>query len=189
MMSAEQAPTPAPAAAHPPFLFLAVVAATTAALDLGSKHWASRKLGVPDAPGLIKIIDGHLNFVLSHNKGGANGFLGSTPDAFRVPFFLLVSTCAIGAMIALYRKISPDQRAMQWGLPLILGGALGNLTDRLRIGSVVDFIQVYATIGGQPRYWPTFNIADIAISAGVALLGIDLIQQTRLQWRAASQTP
>lgn len=166
------------------YLFLALLSAGTAALDLGSKHWASRTLGNTAAPGLIKVVD-HLNLSLAHNKGGAGSFLSTTPDAFRLPFFLGVSTIAIGAMVVFYKKLQPQQWALRWALPLMLGGALGNLVDRVRFGSVVDFIQVYATIGGQIRYWPTFNVADIAICIGVGLMGIDMIQQARASLRGA----
>lgn len=180
-------PSPAIVAASPSmaqaYLFLAVIATTTTALDLGTKHWATRTLGNTPALGMIKVVD-HLNLVLAHNKGGAGSFLSTTPDAFRLPFFLGVSAAAIGAMVMFYRKIQPNQWALRWGLPLMLGGALGNLVDRVRLGSVVDFIQVYARIGGQTRYWPTFNVADIAICVGVGLMAIDLVQQTRSSLRA-----
>lgn len=185
-MTSPDAPAP-PEAAGPSssYLFLAAISLGTAALDLGTKHWATRKLGGAGAPGLIKVVE-HLNFNLAHNKGGAGSFLSTTPDAFRLPFFLGVSTIAIGAMVVFYRKILPHQWALRWALPLMLGGAIGNLADRIRLGVVVDFIQVYATLGGQVRYWPTFNVADIAICIGVGLMAIDLAQQT---WGSIKATP
>src|SRR5690606_33350206 len=64
--------------------------------------------------------------------------------------------------------------ALKWGLPLVLGGALGNLVDRIRYGFVVDFIDVYMQMDGQPKHWPTFNVADISICVGVALMAIDM---------------
>jgi signal peptidase II len=62
---------------------------------------------------------------------------------------------------------------MRWGLPLALGGAVGNLVDRIRYGSVIDFIDFYVIRGGREMHWPTFNVADIAIVAGVALMALD----------------
>lgn len=183
-MTSPDAPPAPPSLSPQSYLFLAVIAGVTTALDLGSKHWATKKLGGTAAPGLIKVVD-HLNFNLAHNKGGAGSFLSTTPDAFRLPFFLSVSAVAIGAMVVFYRKIQPHQWALRWALPLMLGGALGNLADRVRLGVVVDFIQVYATVGGQVRYWPTFNVADIAICVGVGLMGVDLIQQTWTSIKAA----
>jgi signal peptidase II len=164
----------------PSYLFFALVSVVTTALDLGSKAWASRTLSA-DGP---REITRWFNLTLSHNTGGAWGFLHDASPAIRTPFFLVVSTLAIGAIAGLYRKLEPGQRALRWGLPLVLGGAVGNLVDRVRLGSVVDFLQVYATIGGQTHYWPTFNVADIAIVVGVGLMGIDLVQQTRDQMAA-----
>ncbi|MCS6901827.1 MAG: signal peptidase II, partial [Myxococcales bacterium] len=98
--------TPAPADRPASYIFLAVPSLVIAALDLGTKYWATRKLGGAGGPGLIRVIE-HLNFTLAHNKGGAGSFLSTTPDAFRLPFFLGVSTVAIGAMVVFYRKLLP----------------------------------------------------------------------------------
>jgi signal peptidase II len=185
-MSPPDAPASSPPASpSASYLFLAALSLATAALDLGTKHWATKKLGGAGGPGLIKVVE-HLNLNLAHNKGGAGSFLSTTPDAFRLPFFLGVSTVAIGAMIVFYRKLLPHQWALRWAMPLMLGGAIGNLVDRVRLGVVVDFIQVYATIGGQVRYWPTFNVADIAICVGVGLMAVDLGQQT---WTSLKTAP
>jgi signal peptidase II len=105
----------------------------------------------------------------------------------RRPFFLLVSVVAIAFIVMLYRKLEPGQQALKWGLPLVLGGALGNLVDRIRYGHVIDFIDVYAGTGGvadraiqaifgpmREYHWPTFNVADIAICVGVGLMAVDM---------------
>ena len=63
---------------------------------------------------------------------------------------------------------------LQSGLHLILGGAIGNLIDRFRFGYVVDFLDVYVTLGGKERHWPAFNVADSAICIGIALLFLDM---------------
>jgi signal peptidase II len=68
---------------------------------------------------------------------------------------------------------------MRWGLPLALGGAMGNLVDRIRYGQVIDFIDMYFIRGGREHHWPTYNVADIAIVAGVALMIIDMILPAR----------
>ena len=90
---------------------------------------------------------------------------------------------AIGFIVSLYRKLMPHQWALKWGLPLVLGGALGNLVNRLQFNYVVDFIDFRAGwvrwlngfLSQHPRdHWPTFNIADIAIVAGVVLMAIDM---------------
>ena len=77
---------------------------------------------------------------------------------------------AIGAIIYIYRS-AQGQKLLQTGLMLILGGAIGNLIDRVRIGYVVDFIDWHY----KNHHWPTFNIADVAISVGVGLFILDAI--------------
>jgi signal peptidase II len=89
----------------------------------------------------------------------------------------------------MFRKLDSKQRALRWGLPLVLGGALGNLVDRIRSGKVVDFIDYRADwvlwLNKQfvnlkmsqvaSDHWPTFNVADIAICVGVVLMAIDFL--------------
>jgi lipoprotein signal peptidase len=160
---------------HPSYVFLAVVSTISLAADLLTKLWAERRLDGPDAyfhP--VELIKGHLDFVLAKNRGGAWGLLQDTPEYVRRPFFLLVSALAITFIVSLYRRLSPNQHALRWGLPLVLGGALGNLVDRIRYSHVIDFIHAHAKWGGRDHSWPTFNVADIAICVGVGLMAIDM---------------
>jgi len=160
---------------RPSYVFLAVVSATSLAADLLSKLWAERRLDGPDAyfhP--VELIKGHLDFVLAKNRGGAWGLLQDTPEYIRRPFFLLVSVLAITFIVSLYRRLAPTQRALRWGLPLVLGGALGNLVDRIRYSHVIDFIHAHMKWGGRDHSWPTFNVADIAICVGVGLMALDM---------------
>jgi len=176
------APTPIPAVtappAHPSFIFLAVASILVLASDLGTKAWAVRALEKPGQWVPPKeVIKGRLSFVLARNPGGAWGMLHDQPEKLRKPFFILVSIVAVVVIVSMYRKLDVKQRALKWGLPLVLGGALGNLVDRIRYGKVIDFIDVVywksATKG--PMHWPTFNVADIAICVGVLLMAIDFI--------------
>jgi lipoprotein signal peptidase len=169
------APVQPAATARPSYLFLAIVSTITLAADLGTKLWAERTLDRPDAffhP--VVLIKGHLDFVLAKNRGGAWGLLQDTPEYVRRPFFLLVSAVAITFILSLYRRLLPSQRALKWGLPLVLGGALGNFVDRIRYSYVIDFIHAHMTWGGKDHSWPTFNVADIAICVGVGLIAIDM---------------
>ena len=100
--------------------------------------------------------------------------LQTTSENVRRPFFLVVSVAAIVFILSLYRRVQPRQYALRWGLPLVLGGALGNVLDRLRYGHVIDFIDVHAMIQGVEKHWPTFNVADIAICVGVGLMALDM---------------
>jgi lipoprotein signal peptidase len=169
-------PPAAPSSTYrPSYVFLALVSVLALAADIGTKLWAERRLDGPDAyfhP--VELIKGHLDFVLAKNRGGAWGLLQDTPEYIRRPFFLLVSALAITFIVSLYRRLAPTQRALRWGLPLVLGGALGNLVDRIRYSHVIDFIHAHMKWGGRDHSWPTFNVADIAICIGVGLMAIDM---------------
>jgi signal peptidase II len=175
-----------PGAHRPSYGFLAVVSLVTLVADVGSKIWAEKKL--EGYPGYMDILQNHLAFVLAKNKGGAWGLLQGTNENVRRPFFLLVSAAAIAFIMTLYRRLQPRQHALKWGLPLVLGGALGNVFDRIRYGHVIDFIDyraewvramndlvVRAKIAANSTdHWPTFNVADIAICIGVGLMAVDM---------------
>jgi signal peptidase II len=181
-----------PSATHPSYLFLAVVAIVTLGSDIGSKVWAEKRLDSP--PAFPPFWSTHLTFTLAKNRGGAWGLLQTANENIRRPFFLLVSVAAITFIVTLYRRLQPRQRALRWGLPLVLGGALGNVFDRIRYGWVIDFIDYRAewvrkmndVVGrafpghGTPTdHWPTFNVADVAICVGVGLMAIDMFTAKR----------
>lgn len=163
----------------PSYWLLAVVAVLAAALDLASKEWAREALhGLDPIRGKLReivVVEGYFNFRYAENPGGAWSMLRSQPEIWRRPFFLFVSTAASVFICSLYARVSKSDWAMKWGLPLALGGAVGNLVDRVRHGFVVDFIQVYATWGGRERTWPTFNVADVWIVVGVVLMAYSMI--------------
>lgn len=175
--------SPAPAL-RPNYVFLAVLALTSLAADLGSKAWAKARLDPYDHRG-IPVIPKILSFVLANNEGGAWGLLRNQPESVRRPFFLGISALAIVFIISLYRRLASEQKALKWGLPLVLGGALGNLIDRIRYNSVIDFINVHIKIGSFEYTWPTFNVADIAICVGVGLMAVDMFTSRR---RPAEET-
>ncbi|WP_437616730.1 signal peptidase II [Sorangium sp. So ce834] len=163
--------------------FLAVVSLVSCAADLATKAWAHARLAGFDpkrsGPKIFTVIPDHLDFIFAQNPGGAWSFLRSLPDGLRRPFFLFVSAAAIVFIVSIYRRVHRNQAAMKWGLALALGGAMGNLVDRIRYGWVIDFIDVYVIRGGQEFHWPTFNVADIAIVAGVILMSTDMIASAR----------
>jgi len=169
----------------PSYAFLVLVSLATLAADLGSKTWAEHRL--EGYPGVVEVWKNHLALILARNRGGAWGLLQSTSENVRRPFFLLVSVAAIAFIMTLYRRLQPHQRALQWGLPLVLGGALGNVFDRIRYGHVIDFIDAHV---GE-HHWPTFNVADIAICVGVGLMAIDMFtsKRGRPPVRRASEVP
>jgi signal peptidase II len=172
----------APADSRPPerphasIAFLVTVTALSLAADLATKAWAKGHLSGARAPHKLDVWKGHVDLIFAQNPGGAWSFLRSLPDSLRRPFFLVVSAAAIVFIVSIYRRVHRDQTTMVWGLPLALGGAMGNLADRIRYGWVVDFVDVYVTRHGHEHHWPTFNVADIAIVVGVVLMAIDMMR-------------
>jgi signal peptidase II len=169
---------------HPSFVLFLVISLGTLAADVASKAWAASHLD--GYPGLVEVWKNHLTFILAKNRGGAWGLLQSTSENVRRPFFLLVSVAAIIFILALYRRLQVRQRALTWGLPLVFGGALGNVLDRVRYGHVIDFIDAHGVFAFKPlgmeygeHHWPTFNVADIAICVGVGLMAIDMFTSKR----------
>ncbi|EYF07974.1 signal peptidase II [Chondromyces apiculatus] len=168
---------------HPGYPFLVIVSVLTLAADLGSKAWAKDRLGPPRpyAERKLEVIKNHLNLIYAENPGGAFGLFQDENESLRRPLFVLISVLAVVVIVWLYRKTHPWQWTLKWGLPLVLGGALGNLVDRIRYGVVVDFIQVHVT---KSYTWPTFNVADIAIVVGVGLMFVDMF----ISWKHGDAT-
>ncbi len=134
------------------------------ALDQATKLWAATALdyGVPVA--LLPFF----NMTLVHNPGAAFSFLADAGGWQRI-FFIVLSTGVSLVLAAWIWRLPHTMRLLGIALALVLGGALGNLVDRIAYGHVIDFIDLYA--GGW--HWPAFNVADSAISCGVVLLLID----------------
>jgi signal peptidase II len=165
----------------------------TVILDQWSKVWAVSTLyagkaieggGVPLDPAYlysknIKVYS-WFNYHLVGNKGAAWGIFKDLPETWRVPFFVVLSCIAMGVLLTLYFN-SEGQTLLQTALIFIFGGAIGNLIDRINIGYVIDFIDWHY----DGAHWPTFNIADVAISVGVGLLFIDMIIQSIATAKAA----
>jgi lipoprotein signal peptidase len=118
----------------------------------------------------VTLIEGFLSFRYVENRGAAWGFLAETPESFRQPFFIIVGILAIGFIFMLFRSIEPDKKFLVLALAFIVGGAVGNIVDRIRYGYVVDFILA------EPGFeWPTFNVADALIVVGVGMMFIQAI--------------
>ena len=182
----------APPVKRPSFVFLGVVTLISLVADLGTKWWATSRLEGLHPNRRVELVKDYIGFKHATNPGGAWGLLQDESESIRKPFFLLISAAAIIFILSLYRRLSPEQRALKWGLPLVLGGALGNLVDRIRYGHVIDFIAIQIPKPSSWAYeWPTFNVADIAICVGVGLMAIDMFtsrKQDRTPTPAAKET-
>ncbi len=113
----------------------------------------------------IPVISGFFNLTHIHNPGGAFGFLSTQTSNIQRLLFLFVSSLAIGLIFYFYKKTPREQIWLSTGFALVLGGAIGNLIDRIRLGKVVDFLDFY--IGDW--HWPAFNVADSAVSIGMLI--------------------
>ena len=149
-------------------LELAVIA-SIAAFDQLTKFLVTRDLPLLDT---IAVIPGLLNLTHVRNSGVAFGFLNSADFAFK-PAVMAVFALAALVGVGLYAAQLPqDHRWARAGLALIIGGAAGNLVDRARQGYVVDFVDAYWRGW---HFW-AFNVADAAITVGVAVLILDLLR-------------
>jgi signal peptidase II len=143
------------------------IAALIVALDQLSK-WAALAWLAPHAPLALAPF---LNLTLTFNRGAAFGFLSAAPG-WQNALFIAIAVVAAAVIVHMLRGLKPGERWLAFGLALILGGALGNLVDRLVHGYVIDFIDFH--VAGW-HFW-TFNVADSAISIGAALLVVDALR-------------
>jgi len=135
-------------------------------LDQATKYLVEKHIRLYET---ITIVPGFFNLTHVRNRGAAFGILANVPGIWRSLFFISVTIIAVAVIGYLIRTAT--ERLHLVAFSLIAGGAVGNLIDRLRYTEVVDFIQWYV----KDLYWPSFNIADSAISVGVALLVVDML--------------
>ena len=132
----------------------------------------------------IPILPGFFDLTFILNPGAAFGIMAGLPAGIRHPLFVVIAIAA-AVLIVVYRHRHLRHHVLaSSALGLILGGAVGNLIDRLRYGMVVDFLDFY--LG--PYHWPAFNVADSAISTGVGLMLLDLVLEWRRERRDRTRT-
>ena len=132
-------------------------------LDQASKLWLMQHFLLYES---WTIIPGFFSLTYLTNTGAAFGLLAGHPAWWRQVFFIGISVAALVVIVVLHHRLRKNSGLYTLGLGLIAGGAIGNLMDRIRLGSVVDFLDVY--VGS--HHWPAFNVADSAISVGVGLV-------------------
>ncbi len=164
--------------------FLAIVAAVVVSDQL-TKLWIVKSFSLYES---LEVVPGFFSLTYLTNKGAAFGFLAGQTGAWRHYLFLVLGTVALVVIVIAWLRLRHAHVLYSLSLPLIGGGALGNLIDRVRLGSVVDFLDVF--IG--THHWPAFNVADSAISIGVVffLLAniLEEVRQGRSGKRAGSKT-
>lgn len=167
-------PSPGRAAPWYRWLFVSLV---VVAADLATKAWVSAIFRY----GEVREVTPFFNLVLAHNTGAAFSFLADA-GGWQRWFFTVVSTVISIVIVVILRRHAAN-RLLAAALALVLGGAVGNLHDRVSYGYVVDFIQLHAA----GYYWPAFNVADSAICVGVALLIWDGIRSGAPPARVAGE--
>jgi len=137
--------------------------------DMLTKQMAEAMLDYGQGVAILPILD----FTLLYNKGAAFSFLANE-SGWQRWFFTAISTLVSAMLIMWLRKLERHQVWLGVALALVLGGALGNLFDRIAFGHVIDFVAVH----WGDAYFPAFNIADSAITIGAVMLGIDAIRDS-----------
>lgn len=155
------------------------LSAAIVALDLYSKHLIQHAFVFGEHVTVTRFFD----LVRYHNEGAAFSFLANA-GGWQKWFFTLITVVAALVITYLILKHSM-QKLFSFGLALVLGGALGNLYDRLTLGYVVDFLYFHIN----DWYWPAFNVADSAICVGVGLLLLDSVRKEKLAAKKCVQAP
>jgi signal peptidase II len=138
------------------------------ALDQITKEIVRRTLPLHAS---VTVIPGFVDFTHVRNTGAAFGLLNYTDFPFKTPIIVAIATAGLVGVAIYSASLAQHQLLSRLGLALIIGGAAGNLIDRVFVGSVVDFVDVY----WRTHHFWAFNVADSAISVGVAIMILDMI--------------
>lgn len=144
------------------YALVAGVAAAAVVVDQLTKLWVASSMELHQSIAVFSWF----NLTYVRNPGAAFSLFADHSSAFRVPFFALVFLLAGGAIAFFVRQTPASQRAVLVACGLVLGGAVGNLIDRVAYGEVIDFADAH----WRGMHWPAFNVADSCISIGVGLL-------------------
>jgi len=150
------------------YMMLGVISGTVVALDQATKWLITRFLNYYQE---ITVIPNFFNLIYVHNPGGAFGVFAKNHSGLQSLLFIGIACGAMSLIVYLYKNTSSEYPALLSGLALIFGGALGNLIDRLRLGKVIDFMDLYVS----HWHWPAFNVADSAITVGMVIFGFYIL--------------
>lgn len=147
---------------------------------------------------MVPVIPGLFDIVHTRNRGAAFGFMSNLPDSVRQPFFFIVSSIALLLIVVYFFRLNDPRKSVYVFVAMILGGAAGNILDRIRLGEVVDFLSFHwydqvislSLAGRSLRIrleWPAFNVADMAITIAVFGLMILMTFPLKLSTKDVSQ--
>lgn len=149
-------------------LYFLIAFGFTLPIDRLTKNWI---IGRFEYGEMQVVIPDFFNLTHVRNPGGAFSLLVGLPDFWRQFFFLSTGALAVVLLLVFLKRLVPEERLAAVAIGAVLGGALGNLTDRVLYGEVIDFLD-FRLFGGY--IWPTFNMADCWIVCGVAILMLDI---------------
>ena len=162
------------------YLLLASLSLAIVVLDQVTKVYVMETMRLHES---IPVITNLFSITYIRNPGAAFGFLSSSSSSFRFVFFGLTSIFAVGLLGMIMVRMPKDDWMGRLSVAGILGGAIGNLLDRLRYGEVIDFLDFY--VNGY--HWPAFNVADSAITVGVIFLIIHFAFEKKPESSTASE--
>jgi signal peptidase II len=154
------------------WLLFSIITVLGLVVDQATKLYVDRVMSLHQS---IPVIDGLFSFTYLRNRGAAFSFLSNA--SCRLPFFIVVTMIAGIVILVALKKMRDNQKLAQAALAMIFSGAMGNLIDRIRLGEVIDFLDVY----WKSHHWPAFNVADSLICVGVALVALDMLLEERRQ--------
>lgn len=156
------------------WIILTLIATGIVVLDQVSKIYIDRAFALHES---LPVIPDLFSLTYIRNPGAAFGLFADQSRFFRALFFSVVSLCALSFLLVMVYQTPSDDYWQMIALSLLLGGAIGNLIDRVRLGEVIDFLDFY--IG--EHHWPAFNVADSAITMGVTMLLLAMMRDMRGQ--------
>ncbi|MBP8695943.1 MAG: signal peptidase II [Syntrophobacterales bacterium] len=151
------------------YLLFVITVLVIAVLDQVTKIYIDTHMTLHES---IPVVQGFFNITYVRNPGAAFGFLADASPTVRALFLIGVSILASGLIVYYIVKMKTEDILLTYGMSLILGGAVGNLIDRIRLGEVIDFLDVYIST----YHWPAFNVADSAVTVGAVILFYKLIR-------------
>lgn len=148
---------------------IVVLVAVIVAFDQLTKFIVDRSMPLHHS---IPIIEGFFSLTYVRNTGAAFGIFAGSAELFRRPFLILVSVVAIGFIVVMLKRLRDSEKWLVTALAFVLGGAIGNLIDRVLYGEVIDFLDCF----WGSYHWPAFNVADSFITVGVTITLFILIK-------------
>jgi signal peptidase II len=167
---------------RPSIRMLLSVPLTVVALDQATKLWVAGRMDLFES---IPIVPGFFSITYVRNPGAAFGMFSEAHGLLRMGFLVSVSLVAVVMLTVFFLKSPHAERVSRVAAVLVMGGALGNLIDRVRFGEVIDFLDVFV---GR-LHWPAFNVADSAITIGIGMFIVSAWREREMRRRPAPAHP